>query len=418
MKNLTFKKLLTSFSLVFLLNACVKDTVITTYTYYSPVFTTKTEVLQSIRSISPLPLTQTGKIVLYKNFIFINEVRKGVHIIDNSNPAAPVNNGFIAIPGSIDIALKNNTLYADIFTDLIAIDISNPKEVVIKKVLPNVFPELASLFGSSYDSTKYLTNWKKHVTTNRQTYNEALENKAADAISFAQIGNSNSNSQSVSGSMARFTIINNHLYTVGNSTFSAINITQSNNPIVDSTMYLGWNVETIYPFKDKLFIGTQNGMFIFNVANPAEPKYLSSFAHACFDDPVIADDNYAYITLKAATRNCWMSGTSSTNNQLDIVDVTNLQQPSLVKIYPMEQPQGLSKDGNHLFICDGKGGLKIYDASNVNDLKLLQQIKGFNPFDVITISGLAIVIAKEGIYQYDYSNINAVKLLSKINIEK
>ena len=61
-----------------------------------------------------------------------------------------------------------------------------------------------------------------------------------------------------------------------------------------------WNVETIFPFKDKLFIGSQNGMFVYNINNADNPSLVGQFSHVQSCDPVIADDDYAYVTLRTA----------------------------------------------------------------------------------------------------------------------
>ena len=405
-----------------LLHSCVKDRLETTYTYFDPVYKSKTEVLQGIKSTQAVALNRTGKIFIYGNYVFINELNKGVHIIDNSNPSTPRNFSFISIPGNVDIAVKGNTLYADIFTDMIALDISNPSNVVLKKLTTNVFPERAYDNGVVPDSSKYVIDWIKKQTTNRSE----LENKnitgppmmwfeALQSGSFS----SAAPSKGISGSMARFTIVNDYLYTVGRSSLTAFNIASPFEPVKQSIRNLGWNIETIYPLKDKLFIGSQTGMFIYSIADPANPAALGAFSHACFNDPVIADDQYAYVTLRSTenTTNCW--GVAAVQrNELDIVNIQNILQPSLTKIYDMAEPKGLSKDGDHIWICDGKAGLKIYNAADVHDLKLIRKIDNINPFDVICLGTIAIVVADEGIYQYDYTNINNIKLVSKIAIEK
>ena len=86
----------------------------------------------------------------------------------------------------------------------------------------------------------------------------------------------------------------------------------------------------------------------------------------------------------------------------------------MVKSYDLVHPAGLSKDGNNLFICDGKDGLKIYDASDVTNLQLRKQLKDAVVYDVVTENGLAIVVADTGLYQYDYSDLNNIHLLSKL----
>ena len=408
---------------IFFLQGCVKDSLKTTYTYYMPVYESKTQVLQNIKSAAPQPLQNTGKLFLLGNYIFINEINKGVHIIDNSNPASPKNVSFISIPGNIDIAVKNNTLYADLYTDMVTLDISNTANVSLKKVTPAVFPERDYANGFASDSTKYIVDWKKGETTDKRDLqqNELMNPSVLwTSSSQPQINASMSSGKvGVSGSMARFTIVNNYLYTVGRSDLTSYNISTSINPVRENVKSLGWNIETIYPFKDKLFIGSQTGMSVYSIADPSNPSFLSNFSHACFNDPVIADEQYAYVTLRAVANATPCRGiTAAQTNELDIVNVSNIMQPSLVKIYNMVEPKGLSKDGDYLFICDGKAGLKVYNAADVQNLKLIKTIDSINPFDIICQSGNAIVVADEGIYQFDYSNIQNIKMISKISIDK
>ena len=428
LKSLTMKHIKSPISFVALiaavvfLHSCVKDKLITTYTLYKPVYKSKSAVFQDIKSSAPVILQHTGKLFKYGNFIFVNELNKGVHIIDNSNPEVPVNKYFINIPGSIDMAVKDNMLYADIYTDLVAVDISNPAAAMLKKVMRNIFPERQYQNGFMPDSTQYIVDWIKYETTDKQDFlsnsGQGFQNPVFfDSFLSGPFNSSSTKAAGISGSMARFTIKDNYLYTVGRQDLSAINISEINNPILEKTIAVGWEIETIYPLKNNLFIGGQTGMFIYNIANPANPIFTGGFSHACFNDPVIADDKYAYVTLRsmgqaAVCRN----GLAAQRNELDIVDIANLSSPTLVKIYDMAEPKGLSKDGNYLFICDGKGGLKVYDAKDVLNLKLIKVINNINPFDVIVENGLAIVVANEGIFQYDYSNINNIKFLSKIEI--
>jgi hypothetical protein len=411
-------------ALSFLMQGCVKDTLHSTYTYYLPIYKSKAIVWESIKSTLPQPLQKTGKIFLYGHYIFINEINKGVHIIDNINPQSPKNISFIAIPGNIDIAVKNTTLYADLYTDMLTIDIADPENISLKKVSNNIFPERDYINGFTPGSTKYIIDWERHETTDKRELKTNRYLSQSESWVFSSQNrndvfkaNISGNAAGVGGSMARFTIVNNYLYTVGQSTLTAFNISSPSNPVNEHSQSMGWNIETIYPLKDKLFIGAQTGMSIYSIADPAAPLYLSGFSHACFRDPVIADEAYAYVTLRAATDPTPCRGTiAAQRNELDIVNISDILNPTLVKIYDMTEPKGLSKDGNHLFICDGKAGLKIFDVKNVMDIKEVKVINNINPFDVICQDGLAIVIADEGIYQYDYSNINNIKFISKIAV--
>ena len=112
-------------------------------------------------------------------------------------------------------------------------------------------------------------------------------------------------------------------------------------------------------------------MYIYDInASPSNPAKAGEFTHARSCDPVIADDNYAYVTLHSGTT-CL-----GYNNELDVVKLNNLTNAQLLTTYSLTSPLGLSKDGNLLFICDGTDGLKIYNATNALSLQLIQHFTG------------------------------------------
>jgi hypothetical protein len=106
---------------------------------------------------------------------------------------------------------------------------------------------------------------------------------------------------------------------------------------------------------------------------------------------------------------------NSVKDELDVVDVTNVMKPNLIKTYSMNSPKGLAKDDNILFVCDDNM-LKMYDASNTSDLQLKKTFVINTPYDVICLNKIAIVTAADGLYQFDYSNPDNVKLLSKLKL--
>lgn len=404
---------------VLFLQGCLKDSYekTFTYTYYKPVYKTTAEVRANIKSNPARTVERPGKIYIRGSYIFLNEVDKGIHVIDNSNPADPHNIAFIDIPGNLDLAVKGNTLFADLYTDLVAIDITNPSQVVLKKVVEDVFPDRYYYGYFIPDSSKIIASWEKRDTTVTERADMGGWLKSNDIfMAYSATNNSLASGGGavspigIGGSMARFAVVNQRMYAVGSAELNVFDISNTNNPVNVSRKQLGWNIETIYPFLDKLFIGSTSGMFIYSISNPDNPVKLGQFAHVESCDPVIADNQYAYVTLRSG------STCQGFSNELEVLKLNNITDPLLVKVYPMTNPHGLSKDGNTLFICDGAEGLKIYDASNVNSLRLLKQIRGIETYDVIAFNGNAILVAKDGLYQYNYSNLDNIHLVSKINI--
>lgn len=104
-----------------------------------PVYASYTEI-RSIQTLDPQPMRNPGKIYLKDNLLLVNEVGRGIHLIDNSNPAQPVKLSFVSIPGNLDLAMKGSVLYADNTLDLVALDLSNPRAVKVVKRIENAFP--------------------------------------------------------------------------------------------------------------------------------------------------------------------------------------------------------------------------------------------------------------------------------------
>lgn len=404
--------------IVLMFTSCVKDKLTKTYTIYTPVYKTRQEVLASVKNGPAQTVNTPGKIYLYDRYIFLNEFNKGVHIIDNSDPTAPKTKAFINIPGNIDIAVKGNILYADMFADLLTIDISDPLNSRLVKSIPKVFPERQYGLTFSPDTSKIIVDWVSKDTTIDIATNQGqfpCFNCVFDYSAVSGLSNSSSNGgggAGAGGSMARFAIVGEYLYTVGAMDLSSFSIANPFDPRFETKSAVGMDIETIFPFKQKLFIGSASGMFIYSIANAASPVRESSFQHARACDPVIADDNYAYVTLRTGT---WCGGNTNT---LDVVDISNITSPKLVKTYQLKNPHGLSKDQDLLFVCDGSDGLKMYNTKDVNKLELLQHIKGFNTYDAIAHNKILLVVSDAGINQYDYKSGDKLQLLSTIRINR
>ncbi|MBX9784825.1 MAG: hypothetical protein K2X48_16165 [Chitinophagaceae bacterium] len=406
--------------LTFLFQSCLKDKCTQTFKVYRPVLKTKQEVRNNIKTKAPQPLQQPGKLTLFGNYIYLNEPEKGIHIIDNANPSQPRNTGFIEIPGNVDIAIRGNILYADLYDELVSIDISNPLNVQLKNTVLRAFPERFFTNGFTSDTSVFIVGWTAKDTTVNLNCTGGRAEAQFDDIALRNTGAFSNIAAAgapvvtgINGSMARFTLLNDFMYTVSNTQLQVFSLLNAEQPQRVNTVNLGWGIETIYPFRNNLFIGSQTGMFIYGTQNPALPNALGAFTHAFACDPVVADDMYAYVTLR--------NGTTCRNtavNQLDVIDVQNLQRPFLIKSYPLTNPKGLSKDGNILFVCDGRDGVRVFDATWPYSLKQTFHFKGIETYDVIAWNGNAIVVSKEALIQYNYTNPAAITERSRLTIQK
>lgn len=421
MKKMKYNQIAGLLLTIFILPGCFKDHITHTYTLAIPVYKSLSAVRADMKSAPSTPLNITGKIYMQGNYIFLNEQGKGIHIIDNSVPSSPRNISFIAIPGNEDIAVSGHTLYADSYSDLVVLDITDPVHASAKKFIDNVFPDRGGYYpGTNPDSILIVVDYiYKDTTVDAMAPSPIIfYSQNCPSCNFLSVAPAASNSQTdkgVGGSMARFAVVNNYLYTVGTQSLSVFDISYSLEPVFKTTTTLSWGVETIYPFENRLFIGSNSGVFMFDIeADPSSPKQIGQFAHARACDPVVANDHYAFVTLSDGTK-C-----QGYENQMDIIDISELSTgySAKVKTYPLTHPKGLSITGNTLFVCDDKDGVKIYDATDVMDLKLIGNLHDTAPFDVILTNGVAIVIGNDGLYQYDYNDPKNIHLLSKLSTGK
>lgn len=220
----------------------------------------------------------------------------------------------------------------------------------------------------------------------------------------------NANTTGKGGSMARFTIAKNHLYVIDNQNLKVFDVLQAETPVFITEINVGFSIETVFPYNNNLFIGSRNGMYIYNISNPDNPIFVTEVLHFISCDPVVVNDSLAFVTLRSGG-DC---RTTSNVNQLEIYNISNLNNPSLRSIHQMETPYGLGIDSNLLFICHGETGLGVYNISNVDSLSLIRKISGIKSYDVITHNKILFVIGETGFYQYNYMNPDSIYLLSQI----
>jgi len=404
--------------LIFILySGCLKDSCEKTYHYiaYTPVYISEAELRASVAILPATDIVAPGKIYYMSPYIFVNELDKGIHIINNTDPSNPQNIAFINIPGNIDISVKDNILYADSYIDLVALDISDPLNVMEVNRVMNVFPQREYEGWTTEPGLGVVADFiERDTLITEDCGNDGWSGGWDGGIFFTLTasnvvsgegsqGTANNPGYGVAGSMTRFAIVNDYLYCVTPSEMQLFDISNPAAPQQGSAISLFANVETIFPYDNHLFIGTTTGMQIYNNAVPENPVFVSELLHLTSCDPVIVSGTTAYSTLRSGTA----CGTTK-NDQLDIIDISNISAPVLTITYEMTHPLGLGLDGDKLFICDED--LKMYDVSDPLQMQLLQTVNISSPYDVIVLGGLLIVVSESAITQYNYSSGTLVKL--------
>ena len=366
----------------------------------TPVIMTKADFRNSVEILSPQVIDESGKIYSYGDYIFINDRFEGILIIDNTNPQAPQETAYIKIPGNIDISIKNNYLYADSSIDLVVFDISDINHISQVDRLENVFSiynfeipiEAEEVNWNNFDyNSEVIVDWvitQEQREINNSTDDVFLETGGGDFALANDVG--------VGGSLARFQIVDNYLYTVGQNEMAIFNISNLAQPTLANTQYAGWNIETMFQADGYLYLGGTNGMYIYSLSNPSYPEYISEFIHWEGCDPVVVEGDYAYLTLRGGN----LCGQQE--SVLEVIDISNKSNPQLVATYILANPYGLGLKDDLLFVCDGTAGLKIFDKSNPLDIQLLTQYNDIQSKDVIPLENSLLIIGDETLYQYEY----------------
>jgi hypothetical protein len=412
-------------SLVGSQTGCVKNacTEFVQMTVAEPVFLDEIDFRKNPEWLAPRPLVKPGKIFTYGNFLLISEYLEGIHIYDNSSPANTVSLGFLAIPGNVDLAFNGQYLYADAYTDLLTIKFSSPADFSLVNRREGVFNDAFS-------------QWDNRVVAYYNTRDTTMEVNCLDRrrgwfyadgglIAFDQVGvngrvgsstdfGSSAPAKGQGGSLARFALVGSYLYTVNDQSLFTFGLQPDGSAQLITSQEVGFGIETIFPFRDFLFLGSSDGLYIININNPSNPILTSRFDHARACDPVVVDGDLAYVTLRSGTT-C-----PGGENRLEIVNVADVYNPYLFSFHPMVHPHGLGKTEDLLFICEGEHGLKVFDASDPQRVgaNKLAEYKGITAYDVIALSRQNIIVTGPGgVYQFHFSDENELRLLSRIGIQ-
>ncbi|GAA4312496.1 hypothetical protein GCM10023115_31390 [Pontixanthobacter gangjinensis] len=407
MKKLFFFSILLS---LFTFTSCEEEDDSNLVTVAVPVTQSIADFRASVKIQEPRSIKESGKIYAWKDYIFINDKNEGVHIIDNSDPYNPTNIRFLKIPRNMDIAIRNDKLYADNGMDLVVFDVSDMNNIRETGRVEDVFPNYFNLApeGAVYvDFANF--NSQEEVIVGYQLESRKIEQVEIFIDRFETADNASGGNTGTGGSMARFNIMDNYLYVVDESSLSVFDISSPSEPNRIHSDYAGWQIETIFNYQGYLYLGSATGMFIFSIEDPANPTQVSFIQHVQGCDPVVVKDDYAYVTIRGGNE-CGQNF-----NQLNIVDITDKHNPKIAKTYEMSNPYGLGIKDNWLFVCDGDAGLKVFDLQNTPNLEQIDHFSNINTYDVIPLDDRLLMVGDNILYQYSYKG-DEINLISSFTL--
>lgn len=213
------------------------------------------------------------------------------------------------------------------------------------------------------------------------------------------------------GSLARFAIVNNYMYIVDAQNLKVLDISNGAAPQLKQDIHVGFEIETIYPFKENLFIGSTSVIHIFSLQDPARPKKLSeaispTVMRRC--DPVVAKDSVAYATLRTSGP-CGGMGSI-----LAVYDIRDIKNPIPKASVDLGEPYGLGYRDSALYVCDKLSGLLVFNIADPYQPEFVQAINDGRYIDVIPHGNTLICWEEKGVNLFDISEPLQPKPLVKI----
>lgn len=209
----------------------------------------------------------------------------------------------------------------------------------------------------------------------------------------------------VGGSLAVFALVGDYLYTVDRMNLNVFSV--SGDPVKVNTVVIGNDIETLFSRDEYLYIGSQDGMYIYSLENPENPSLVTSVQHFTACDPVVANATHAFVTLHSNT----FCGNNV--NALEIYDTADPFNPVLIHSRNLTYPKGLGLYGNYLFVCDDE--IKIFDVTNPEEPVLAGNINKVC-FDVIIKGDDLFAIGESGLFRYQLNPTDITDITFKSDI--
>lgn len=216
----------------------------------------------------------------------------------------------------------------------------------------------------------------------------------------------------VGGSLAKFTISNNQVIVLNGNEVKQYDILPDGQLSEKNTLQIFGQLETIFPYADKILIGSSNAVYFLEFDSEGLLSLLSTYDHLTACDPVVASNGIAFSTLKVS--DC----RAGTDDFLEAIDISDISNPQVLRVYDTQSPFGLAIKGSFLFVCE-KGGLTMYSFSPEGNLVEMDfmTIEGAVPLDIIVNNTYLIVRTDLGIYNIRYSDTELGEVLGSLTID-
>ncbi len=215
--------------------------------------------------------------------------------------------------------------------------------------------------------------------------------------------------ESLSGAYSRLVPVDDRLYAVDQTSLITFDIADVDQPVEVDRQEVGRTIETLYHHAGNLFVGSRTGMFTYSIEEGL-PRRRGEFNYSNLPfevepcDPVVANSTTAYATLYTSDDITDECGRIRSVQTLVAMDVTDLNDPKLIRTYDVLTPRGLSLENDLLFVCNDHNGVTVFDVADPQHVTELSRVSDVQAFDAIAKDGVLTVVGATELVQFDYSD--------------
>jgi hypothetical protein len=339
------------------------------------------------------PLVYPVNMTLADERLFVSDRYNGVHVYDLDDPSAPQPAFVIPLSGNRGTAVKGDILYANDRGRLLVIRIKENTYEIIKEI------------ETSYPSYDDKPLWfEGPLDVRKRGFGCVCDNLDQGALAPSSSGGTGS-------SYATFAVIEDFLYYIDYTSIVTLDISKPEDPRELSRVNIGWDVETIYPADNLLFIGGTRGMYIFDRKDPSTPAEIGRIEHFRACDPVVVSGPVAYVTLRGG------NACGESRDVLLCVSVENPTHPVLMGEKELETPYGLAVRDPFLYVSSGENGFKLIDVAKPQEPEIVAGWLDWPTKDFIWSGDLLYILGLDDLRIYDVSTPSNPVLLATIESE-
>lgn len=129
---------------------------------YEPQIMEREIFESSVQLMPPQSVQKSGKIYIQGDLLVLNDVNRGFHIYNYSNPSQPQPLAFLNIPGATDVAIRESTIYINQAVDLVTVEYNaSDNTLSLKDRNRDVFPQKVAPDASyaTLEANEIIINW-------------------------------------------------------------------------------------------------------------------------------------------------------------------------------------------------------------------------------------------------------------------